>query len=137
MENCIFCKIINKEIPANIVYEDNYLIAFLDINPISDGHTLIVPKKHFKDLNEINEETGGKVLVLAAKIGKAIVENFNFEGYSIWENNGHFQDVPHFHLHVIGRHKNNDLKIKGPEAPYKSEKEHLQKIKTILNKGLN
>lgn len=136
MENCIFCKIINKEIPANIVYEDNNLIAFLDINPISDGHTLIVPKKHYKDLNEISEQIGGKVLVLAGKIGAVIQECFNYEGYSIWENNGHFQDVPHFHLHVIGRHKDNDLKIQDPRQNYSNEAGHLSKIKSIISQKI-
>lgn len=136
MENCIFCKIVNKEIPANIIYEDEHLLAFLDINPISDGHTLIVPKKHYKDLNEINEDIAGKALVLAGKIGASVVESFNYEGYSIWENNGDFQDVAHFHIHVFGRHKNNDLKIQDPETPYKSENSHLINNRKIIIQNL-
>jgi len=101
MENCIFCKIINKEIPAKVIYEDDVVMAYLDINPISAGHTLIIPKEHFKDLDDIKEETLNHIMKTAKKIKKLIEERLNPDGLQLVQNNGNLQEVKHYHLHLI------------------------------------
>lgn len=101
MENCIFCKIINKEIPSNIIYEDDIVLAFLDISPVKCGHTLIIPKKHYKDLDEINEETLNHIMKVSKLLKKRIEEKLNPSGLQLVQNNGDLQEVKHYHLHLI------------------------------------
>jgi len=105
MDNCIFCKIISGEIPSLRIYEDEYCIATLDINPANPGHTLILPKKHYKDLTELPEELAGKLLMAAKEIGKRQLEKLDADGFNIIQNNGEAagQTVLHFHIHVIPR----------------------------------
>lgn len=109
----IFTKIINREIPANIIYEDNYVIAILDIMPITKGHTLVIPKKEFKDIFEIDLEYMGYISNAILKISKALKKAYNLEGLNILNNNGEIsgQSVPHIHFHLIPRYNQNDIEI--------------------------
>ncbi|WP_456418703.1 HIT family protein [Methanocaldococcus infernus] len=102
---CIFCKIVNKEIPAKIVYEDDYVISFLDINPRSKGHTLVVPKKHYERFDELPDEELCKLMVGVKKTIE-ILKKLNFKGYNIVNNNGRAagQEVDHVHIHIIPRY---------------------------------
>lgn len=110
MENCIFCKIINDDIPCYKIYEDNDVLAFLDVNPKANGHTLIIPKKHYQDLFDIEEEVLNKILKLAKKLGNDLKEKLNYDGFTLVQNNGDIQDVKHFHLHIIPSYgSNNEL----------------------------
>lgn len=99
--DCIFCKIINGDIPSYTIYENDYVKCFLDVNPLSKGHTLIVPKKHFKDLYDIDE----KYLIEINKASKEIIKLLDSElapnGYKLQQNNGIIQEVKHYHLHII------------------------------------
>lgn len=106
-KDCIFCKIANGEIPSATVYEDEDFRAILDLGPASKGHTLILPKQHFRDLNEIDETTAAKVLPVAAKIGAAMKKALSCDGYNVVQNNGTAagQTVFHFHVHVIPRYE--------------------------------
>jgi len=103
--DCIFCKIINGEIPAYKIYEDDDLLAFLDINPVSVGHTLIIPKNHTLDFETISETELNKVMNCAKKISKLLVDKLAADGYSLAQNNGIAQEVKHFHLHVIPKYR--------------------------------
>ena len=105
MDNCIFCKIIKKEIPAKIIYENDYVMAYLDINPISTGHTLVIPKKHFQDLDDIDLDTLSHIFEVAKKIKKLLEERLNAKGIKLVQNNGTLQDVKHYHLHIIPDNK--------------------------------
>ena len=103
MENCIFCKIVKKEIPASIVYEDAELLAFKDINPIDKVHLLIIPKKHIENLfycNEEHKELLSKMLLLAPKLAKGN----GLEGFRTMINTGEKggQEVFHIHFHIYG-----------------------------------
>lgn len=98
--DCLFCKIANGEIPSLKVYEDDIVLAFLDINPDSDGHTLIIPKKHFTDLDDIDMDTLNHVYTVAKKIKKLLEEKLNCEGMSLLQNNGFVEEVKHYHLHL-------------------------------------
>ena len=105
MTDCIFCKIIQGELPCFKVYEDDNVLAFEDINPISQGHTLIIPKRHSKDLHEIPEEDLTAVHLASKKIINAISDALNPTGVACVQLNGRGanQVVFHYHLHLIPR----------------------------------
>ena len=111
--DCIFCKIIKGEIPSYKVYEDEKVLVFLDINPNSPGHTLIVPKEHTTDLMSISSETLSYIMEKAKEIANLIVNRLDADGFTLLQNNGIAQDVKHFHLHIIPRYKKNkDMDVK-------------------------
>lgn len=104
--NCIFCKIAEHKIPANIVYEDDDVMAFLDINQITKGHTLVIPKKHFDNFLSTPTETLNKVTKVAQRIGQILIEEFGAKGVNVLTNcyEAAGQSVKHFHVHVIPRY---------------------------------
>lgn len=103
--DCIFCKIVKGEIPSYKIYEDENVLAFLDINPVSVGHTLIIPKNHTLDLETIEEEEINRIMICAKKISKLLMEKLGAQGYSLTQNNGIAQEVKHYHLHIIPRYQ--------------------------------
>ncbi len=109
--DCIFCKIINGDIPSYTVYEDEYVKCFLDIDPESNGHTLIIPKKHFQNIKDIELDYITKVFEAAKKVVKLLDDAFNPDGYRLTQNNGNIQDVLHYHLHVIPTYKTKQDKL--------------------------
>lgn len=104
--DCIFCKIVNGEIPSYKIYEDDNVLAFLDINPDCDGHTLIIPKKHYKDLDDIDMDTLNCINDAAKKIKKELEEKLRCVGITLLQNNGEIQEVKHYHLHIKPYYKN-------------------------------
>lgn len=110
--SCIFCKIINKEIPAQFIYENDTVIAFLDINPNNPGHSLIVPKEHHEDLLDTPDEILAEIMSKAKAIAPAIVEAVNADGFNTIFNTkpAAGQAVFHTHLHIIPRFKDDGLK---------------------------
>ena len=98
--DCLFCKIANGEINSKKIYEDDIVLAFLDINPDSDGHTLIIPKKHYQDLDDIDEKTLTHIFKVAKKIKLELQDKLHCEGMSLLQNNGYVQEIKHFHLHL-------------------------------------
>ena len=102
-ESCTFCKIVRKEVPASVVYEDETVIAFLSIHPINVGHTLIVPKKHYENIYEISEEEVAYLYKIVKKVAAAVNRAVSAEGIRILQNNGEAagQVIFHFHVHVI------------------------------------
>ena len=104
--HCIFCKIINKNISSYKIYEDDDIFAFLDINPVNSGHTLIIPKKHILDLMEIDNSVLSKIMDKSRDIAKLLTTKLNADGFTLVQNNGIVQEVKHFHLHVIPKYKN-------------------------------
>lgn len=110
MSQCIFCKIINKEIPGHIVFENEHVLAFLDISQTTKGHTLIIPKKHVEDVFSMNEEDMTHVFSVVPKIANALKTTFNAEGMNIVNNNKSVagQTVFHYHVHLIPRYTSED-----------------------------
>ena len=104
--NCIFCKIAKKELESNIIYENSKIIAFLDIDPINEGHVLIIPKEHYLDIEELPKDILNEIMELSQKIVVVLKEIYNPNGYSIMQNGGDFNDIGHFHLHVFPRYTN-------------------------------
>lgn len=111
---CIFCKIANKEIPSYTVYEDDNFLAFLDLSPITVGHTLVVPKKHYANLLELDEATAKEALNVARKVALLLKEKLNVSDFNIVNNCGENagQSVHHFHIHIIPIYKKGDLEFK-------------------------
>lgn len=101
----IFCKIINNEVPSYKIYEDDTVLAFLDVNPSVNGHTLIIPKKHCKDLYDLDNATFTHIIDVAKKIGPLIEKKLKADGITLVQNNGLYQEVKHFHLHVRPQYK--------------------------------
>lgn len=110
-ENCIFCKLAGGEIPTATLYEDDDFRVILDANPAAKGHALIIPKEHYANLYELDDELAGKVLVLAKKMITKLTEILGCDGYNIVQNNGEAagQTVFHFHLHMIPRFKDDGI----------------------------
>lgn len=111
MENCIFCKIANGEIPSATLYEDTDFRVILDLNPASKGHALILPKHHAANLFELPDEMAGKALILAKKMAAKLKNGLNSDGIHVLQNNGEAagQTVFHFHIHLIPRYEGDGL----------------------------
>lgn len=112
-ENCIFCKIAAGEIPSATLYEDQDFRVILDIEPASKGHALILPKEHYANLYELDDEVAAKALVLAKNMITKLTTVLGCDGYNIVQNNGPAagQTVFHFHMHLIPRYENDSVKI--------------------------
>jgi len=108
---CIFCQIIAGELPAHKVYEDEQVVAILDIKPVHAGHILVLPKKHVANLEEISETDLSAVITVVKKIGGLLKEKLNYIGYNVVENNDPIagQEIPHLHFHLIPRLENDGL----------------------------
>jgi histidine triad (HIT) family protein len=111
--DCIFCKIIARELPAEILYENDRVIAILDINPIHHGHALVIPKEHCLDFLTIPESDLHDVLHVTQKIARALVDALDLKGFNIFSNNGRIagQSVFHFHMHVTPRYSDDNIKF--------------------------
>ena len=114
--DCIFCKIIAGEIPSNTIYEDEEFKVILDVSPAAKGHALILPKEHYADLYEIDEEVAARAMKLAKKLVIHMTDVLNCDGFNLVQNNHEVagQTVFHFHMHLIPRYlnaKNNDILV--------------------------
>lgn len=135
--DCVFCKIINNELPSFKVYEDEFVLAFLDISPAAKGHTLVVPKEHFENIFDISENYLEKIIVVAKKISQKMINTGLAEGVNLYEANGVSaeQVVPHFHLHVIPRVSGDDIDFtgRGFKAIDKPTNEEFENMREALN----
>ncbi|MCK5416757.1 HIT family protein [Candidatus Parcubacteria bacterium] len=134
--DCIFCKIISGSIPSYKVYENDKVVAFFDILPISQGHTIIAPKSHVSDIESLSEEEMCALAQAIKKIGKAVMKGLNVKGYSVFLDNKSAanQHVPHVHFHLVPRAEGDGLE-RWPQSGYdEGEAENcLNKIKLKLN----
>ena len=104
--NCIFCKIVNGDIPSYTLYEDDIVKVFLDVNPKANGHILIIPKKHYIDILDMNEDVLKYIYKnISIKMYKLLQIKLNASGLSIRQNNGSLQDVKHYHVHLIPKYE--------------------------------
>lgn len=137
MENCIFCKIANGEIPAATLYEDENFRVILDLGPASKGHALILPKSHAANIYELSDEMAAKAMVLAKKMATAMTAALKCDGFNIVQNNGECagQTVFHFHMHLIPRYKGDQVGItwKPGELSDADKEEILLKVKEQLS----
>ena len=131
--DCIFCKIAAGEIPSATLYEDEDFRVILDLGPASKGHALIIPKEHFRNLYDIDDETAAKAMVLAKKMVKKMTDVLGCDGYNVVQNNEECagQTVFHFHMHLIPRYKGDQvgLEWKVGELTDEVKNEILEKMK--------
>lgn len=132
---CVFCDIANKKLETNIVYEDEMVMAFLDCDPINEGHVLLIPKKHYLDVDEIPEENLSHLMIVSQKIVKAIKNIYHPNGYSIMQNGGEFNDVGHYHLHIFPRYENDGFGWTFSDEVYNTTKEVADRIRQKLIKA--
>jgi histidine triad (HIT) family protein len=113
MSDCIFCKIINGDIPSATIYENEEFKVILDRFPANEGHVLILPKKHFSNIFDIDPQLAGRLFVLATKIAREMKNVLGFEHLNVMQNNGTVagQTVFHFHLHLVPRYENDGITI--------------------------
>lgn len=124
--DCLFCKITNKEIPSFKLYEDDLVLVFLDINPLNNGHCLIVPKKHIVTVDEIDEDLSKHLLKVIKEMKTLLEEKLACDGLTIINNNGYGQEVKHLHIHLIPRYENDNTNMI-------SNKKDLVNIEDVYN----
>lgn len=126
---CVFCKIVKGKESAKRVYEDESVLAFLDINPITLGHTLVVPKRHYQDLFEMPKQELAKIAKATKKVAEGLRRSLDAKGINILHSSGSVaqQEVPHFHIHVIPRYKRGEIDIFPGRAEIKESLENVAK----------
>lgn len=137
MEDCVFCKIIAGQIPAAIVYRDETVMAFMSLNQLTEGHTLVIPIEHHKNIYDLPDELAGPLLSAAARVARAVKREFKADGVWVSQFNepAAGQSVFHIHLHVIPRHVNDNL-LKGFHLPAPSDMATLQALAARVQAGL-
>ena len=118
--DCIFCKIVAGEIPSAKIYEDEQILAFLDIGPLSEGHCLVVPKDHYLRFEQLPADLASALIRQIAPVAQAVVKAVNAEGYNILNNNGRCagQLVEHVHFHIIPRNSGDGVFTQWPAGKY-------------------
>ena len=132
---CIFCDILDGKREGHIVYEDEEHIAFLDKYPIDDGHTLVIPKKHYERITDMDSKDVGKIFSLIPKIAKAVLLGAGADAFSLAQNNGKAakQIIPHVHIHIIPRYNDKGTLWTKRQIPTDKVVSQLaQKIKTVI-----
>lgn len=113
MSDCVFCSIVAGEVASEVLFENDKVVAILDINPIHLGHALVIPKIHYRDFLELEPQCYPSLLDAARIVTTALVQGLNLEGFNIFSNNGQIagQSVFHFHLHITPRYENDDIRF--------------------------
>jgi histidine triad (HIT) family protein len=127
-DDCIFCKIVAGELPAEVVQEDEHTLAFMDINPWNRGHALVIPRKHSTDLLEISDEDLAHTTAAAKRLAARMKERLDADGVNLLNACGPaaWQTVFHFHIHVIPRYDGDPLQL--PTRPQEADKEELAAV---------
>ena len=119
MAGCVFCDILRGSTAASIVYEDDEVFAFMDLFPVHGGHTLVIPREHFDDLESCPGNLAGRLFEVSARLGSAIVDAVGAAGFNVWTANGSAagQDVFHLHFHIVPRQKGDGQDVKWTPHP--------------------
>ncbi|RHO83627.1 HIT family protein [Clostridiaceae bacterium AF42-6] len=131
--NCIFCKIANGEIPSTTLYEDEDFRVILDLGPATRGHALLLPKNHFANLFELDDETAQKAILVAKKMAGKMKAALGADGFNLVQNNGEAagQTVFHFHMHLIPRYENDNAGILW--EPGETTPEDMAEVKRLVD----
>lgn len=134
--NCIFCKIAGKEAEAEVLFENDSVLSFLDINPVNFGHALVIPKKHYNNFFEVPSEELDEIIRAVQKVSLAIKESLNPDGVNLVANNGKAagQTIFHFHFHIIPRFHDDDFRFRLNLKKYNggSMREFAEKIRNKI-----
>ncbi len=134
--NCIFCKIIGKEISSTIVYEDEFFVAIMDISPANKGHVILLTKKHMANIFEMDELVAREIMPVVSKISTSMKEKLKCEGINILQNNGEVagQTVNHYHIHLIPRYKEDGVNITWNHKTY--EEGEVKEIAEAISEAI-
>ena len=134
--DCIFCSIVAGDIPAAKVYEDEDVLAFMDIAPANPGHTLVIPKQHYRNIYDMPAEVGSKIMQVAIPLANAIRTALNPDGLNLFQSNeaAGFQTVFHFHLHLIPRWEDDPLRL--PWRPSEGDMAEIGNIAAKIREAL-
>ncbi|MHC4646500.1 MAG: HIT family protein [Planctomycetota bacterium] len=134
--DCIFCKMVAGQIPVAKVYEDDVVLAFLDIGPVSDGHTLVIPKEHFESLHGCPAGLLGRVCSRLGRISGAVAVGVNSEGYNVLCNNGRAagQLIEHLHFHIVPRNRGDGVFDRWPSSKYQEGR--MEEIARAIRENL-
>jgi histidine triad (HIT) family protein len=136
MADCVFCKIVAKQIPATVVYEDEYTLAFMDIGQVNPGHVLVAVKKHAENIFALDDAQAAAVFRAAAKVARSIRSAFEPQGLSVYQANGAAagQTVMHLHIHLVPRHDGDGMALTWPvkNPPREKLTEYAEKIRAKL-----
>ncbi|MDD5064491.1 MAG: HIT family protein [Phycisphaerae bacterium] len=136
VNGCVFCKMVAGQIPVTKIYEDDVVLSFLDIGPISDGHALVIPKQHFEKLHQCPPEILSRVASQLGKIAAAVAGAMNSDGYNVLCNNGRTagQLVDHLHFHIIPRNSGDGVFNRWPAYEYEEGK--IEQIAAKIRENL-
>jgi histidine triad (HIT) family protein len=136
MSNCVFCRIVAREIPATVVHEDEHTLAFMDLGQVNPGHVLVAVKAHAENLYALNDGQASAVLRTAARVARAIRDAFGPEGLSVYQANGKAagQTVFHYHVHLVPRHEGDGMALTWPvkNPPREKLEEAAAKIRASM-----
>ena len=130
ISECLGCRLSNQLEPVNVVYENDYVCCFLDIEPFNEGHTLILTKTHYLDVEELDIETANAIMIASMTISKALKKLFDPDGITICQNGGKFNDLTHYHMHVIPR-------FEGEPFYYEEQKDNIKEKAKFLETKTN
>lgn len=134
--NCVFCKIVARQIPANVVYEDEHTLAFMDIGQVNPGHVLVAVKAHAENIFALDDAQAAAVFRSAARVARAIREAFAPPALSVYQANGAVagQTVQHLHIHLVPRHEGDGMALAWPvkNPPREKLAENAEKIRAKL-----
>lgn len=124
-EDCIFCRIIAGELPATRIYEDDGILAFMDIRPIVKGHALVIPKAHYDPITGTPDDVLGKTIAVVKRVARAQMQGLEADGVNVTQANGAVagQEIAHIHFHVIPRHAGDDAPVNWRPRSYDSDEE--------------
>ncbi len=127
MNDCLFCKIIDGSIPSKKIYEDDKILVFMDINPNTNADLLMIPKKHYVTINDVDNDTLIHMIdIIKNKMIPLLKDKLNIDGLTLIQNNGEGQEIKHFHIHLTSRYTNDDLRIE-------SNKDILKELDEVHN----
>ncbi|MBN2589112.1 MAG: HIT family protein [Sedimentisphaerales bacterium] len=135
-DKCLFCKMVLGQIPVTKIYEDDSILSFLDIGPISDGHTLVIPKQHYEKVDECPPELLSQVASRIGKIAGAVIAAMKADGYNILCNNGKAagQVIDHLHFHIIPRRTGDGVFNRWPSYQYEQGK--IEEVAEKIRKNI-
>jgi len=140
LRECVFCQIVAGATPASVVYSDEKVLAFLDVQPVNPGHVLVIPKVHAARLSELEEETGAQIFRVATRMSKALARSsVRCEGVTLLLADGEaaFQEVPHVHLHVVPRFKDDGFGLKfGPKYGKRPDRKELDAVAGSIREAM-
>jgi histidine triad (HIT) family protein len=137
-EGCAFCDIVSRKLTVSIVFENELTMAFIDLRQFHPGHTLVIPRRHFRDVREIDHSTGAALMMTLSNVTRAVGAVFPNEGLSIWHSMGEaaFQEVPHLHIHIHPRFRDDDVLRVYPSPPTTPQKEKRDQYAALLRQHL-